>query len=251
MKFLRYGSVMDAFRALKPHNILPTIGALSKNLSLAVMLMTDVFKSGAGKLHDIRHYYPEARHCGCKCHRIRSPVLRNAPLAQGRPGRLGLHPCRGARADHQEPHGTRSGVRALDPTIPLFCSGDPKTGKGMLQFGTEARDGAIHIIVAHILFERVAAQGIEARVQFMLHAVIDLRMVGRFVRISSAPVASEQNPHARVVAKSALLRRWFPTRRERLLACWVRPQAVTARKRLCRASRSSVVFGVRCLFERC
>ena len=61
MKFLRYGSVLDAFRALKPHNILPTIGALSKNLSLAVMLMKDVFKSGAGKLHDIRHYYPEAR----------------------------------------------------------------------------------------------------------------------------------------------------------------------------------------------
>ena len=39
MKFLRYGSVLDAFKALKPHNILPTIGALSKNLSLAVMLM--------------------------------------------------------------------------------------------------------------------------------------------------------------------------------------------------------------------
>ena len=39
MKFLRYGSVLDAFKALKPHNILPTIGALSKNMSLAVMLM--------------------------------------------------------------------------------------------------------------------------------------------------------------------------------------------------------------------
>ena len=39
MKFLRYGSVLDAFKALKPHNILPTLGALSKNMSLAVMLM--------------------------------------------------------------------------------------------------------------------------------------------------------------------------------------------------------------------
>merc|ERR1719450_1467582 len=60
LKFLRYGSVLDALKALKPHNICSTVGALSKNLSLAVMLMKDVFKSGAGKLHDIRHYYPEA-----------------------------------------------------------------------------------------------------------------------------------------------------------------------------------------------
>merc|ERR1712151_265236 len=30
------------------------------NMGLAVMLMKDVFKSGKGKLHDIRHYYPEA-----------------------------------------------------------------------------------------------------------------------------------------------------------------------------------------------
>merc|ERR1711870_169982 len=59
-KFLRYGSIFDSLRALKPHNICSTIGALSRNLSLAVMLMTDVFKTGAGKLHDIRHYYPEA-----------------------------------------------------------------------------------------------------------------------------------------------------------------------------------------------
>merc|ERR1711920_73468 len=29
-------------------------------LGLAVMLMKDVFKSGKGKLRDIRHYYPEA-----------------------------------------------------------------------------------------------------------------------------------------------------------------------------------------------
>jgi malate dehydrogenase (quinone) len=59
-KFLRYGSVFDALKALKPHNICVTIGALSRNLSLAVMLMKDVFKSGKGKLMDIRHYYPEA-----------------------------------------------------------------------------------------------------------------------------------------------------------------------------------------------
>jgi malate dehydrogenase (quinone) len=59
-KFLRYGSVFDALKALKPNNICVTIGALSRNLSLAVMLMKDVFKSGKGKLMDIRHYYPEA-----------------------------------------------------------------------------------------------------------------------------------------------------------------------------------------------
>merc|ERR1712187_702305 len=87
------GSVTDAIKALKPHNILPTIGALSKNMSLAVMLMKDVFKSGAGKLDDIRHYYPEAN-----------------------PEDWTLIPA---------------GVRAQ------IIKKDPKTGKGMLQFGTE------------------------------------------------------------------------------------------------------------------
>jgi len=93
LKFLRYGSVMDSFKALKPHNILPTIGALSRNLSLAVMLMKDVFKSGAGKLHDIRHYYPEA--------------------------------------DPDDWIFIPAGVRAQ------IIKKDPKSGKGMLQFGTE------------------------------------------------------------------------------------------------------------------
>jgi len=97
MKFLRYGSVLDAFKALKPHNILPTIGALSKNLSLAVMLMKDVFKSGAGKLHDIKHYYPEA--------------------------------------DADDWVFIPAGVRAQ------IIKKDPKTGKGMLQFGTEVVTG--------------------------------------------------------------------------------------------------------------
>mmetsp|Transcript_90258 Transcript_90258/g.238837 ORF Transcript_90258/g.238837 Transcript_90258/m.238837 type:complete len:569 (+) Transcript_90258:81-1787(+) len=60
LKFLRYGSVFDAFKALKTHNLGSTIGALSRNMSLAVMLMKDVFKSGKGKLNDIRHYFPEA-----------------------------------------------------------------------------------------------------------------------------------------------------------------------------------------------
>jgi malate dehydrogenase (quinone) len=93
LKFLRYGSVLDALLAIKPHNICPTVGALSKNLSLAVMLMTDVFKSGSGKLDDIRHYYPEAE-----------------------PEDWTLIPA---------------GVRAQ------IIKKDPKTGKGMLQFGTE------------------------------------------------------------------------------------------------------------------
>merc|ERR1712187_993661 len=87
------GSVTDAIKALKPHNILPTIGALSKNLSLAVMLMKDVFKSGAGKLNDIRHYYPEA--------------------------------------DPEDWTLIPAGVRAQ------IIKKDPKTKKGMLQFGTE------------------------------------------------------------------------------------------------------------------
>merc|ERR1719450_1270895 len=93
LKFLRYGSVLDAIKALKPHNIGSTIGALSKNLSLAVMLMKDVFKSGKGKLMDIRHYYPEA--------------------------------------DPDDWIFIPAGVRAQ------IIKKDPKTGKGMLQFGTE------------------------------------------------------------------------------------------------------------------
>jgi malate dehydrogenase (quinone) len=92
-KFLRYGSVFDALKALKPNNICVTIGALSRNLSLAVMLMKDVFKSGKGKLMDIRHYYPEA--------------------------------------DAEDWTLIPAGVRAQ------IIKKDPKTGKGMLQFGTE------------------------------------------------------------------------------------------------------------------
>jgi len=93
LKFLRYGSVFDALKALKCHNICSTIGALSKNMSLAVMLMKDVFKSGNGKLNDIRHYYPEA--------------------------------------DAEDWTLIPAGVRAQ------IIKKDPKTGKGMLQFGTE------------------------------------------------------------------------------------------------------------------
>merc|ERR1712151_1432682 len=93
LKFLRYGSIFDAFKALKPHNIGSTVGALSRNLSLAVMLLTDVFKSGVGKLHDIRHYYPEA--------------------------------------DPDDWVFIPAGVRAQ------IIKKDPKTGEGMLQFGTE------------------------------------------------------------------------------------------------------------------
>merc|ERR1712013_497725 len=92
-KFLRYGSVFDALRALKCHNIGPTVEALSKNMSLAIMLMKDVFKSGKGKLHDIRHYYPEA--------------------------------------DADDWTLIPAGVRAQ------IIKKDPKSRKGMLQFGTE------------------------------------------------------------------------------------------------------------------
>merc|ERR1712050_549389 len=93
LKFLRYGNVTDALKALKCHNICVTIGALSRNLGLAVMLMKDVFKSGRGKLADIRHYYPEA--------------------------------------DAEDWTLIPAGVRAQ------IIKRDTKTGKGMLQFGTE------------------------------------------------------------------------------------------------------------------
>merc|ERR1712151_456826 len=63
------------------------------NMGLAVMLMKDVFKSGKGKLHDIRHYYPEA--------------------------------------DAEDWTLIPAGVRAQ------IIKKGTKTGKGMLQFGTE------------------------------------------------------------------------------------------------------------------
>merc|ERR1719476_817258 len=50
LKFLRYGSIFDAVKAIKCHNICSTMGALSRNLGLAKMLLTDVFKSGKDKL---------------------------------------------------------------------------------------------------------------------------------------------------------------------------------------------------------
>merc|ERR1712113_989870 len=93
LKFLRYGRNTDALRALKCHNICSTVGALSKNMGLAVMLMKDVFKTGKGKLADIRHYYPEA--------------------------------------DAEDWTLIPAGVRAQ------IIKRDTKSGKGMLQFGTE------------------------------------------------------------------------------------------------------------------
>jgi len=60
-KFLRYGSVLDALKAVKPHNLLPTAAVMMCEApDLVIMLMKDVFKSGAGRIEDIRHYYPEA-----------------------------------------------------------------------------------------------------------------------------------------------------------------------------------------------
>jgi malate dehydrogenase (quinone) len=103
LKFLRYGSIFDSFKALKLHNIIPTISALSKNMSLAVMLMKDVFKSPAGKLHDIQHYYPSA--------------------------------------DPDDWVFIPAGVRAQ------IIKKDPKTGAGMLQFGTEVVANAEGTIV--------------------------------------------------------------------------------------------------------
>merc|ERR1711972_692482 len=93
LKFLRYGSIFDSLKALKCHNICSTMGALSRNMGLAIMLLKDVFKTGKGKLMDIRHYYPEA--------------------------------------DPEDWTLIPAGVRAQ------IIKRDPKTGKGMLQFGTE------------------------------------------------------------------------------------------------------------------
>jgi len=60
-KFLKYGSVFDALKAVKPHNLLPTMAVMMCEApDLVIMLMKDVFKSGKGRVMDIRHYYPEA-----------------------------------------------------------------------------------------------------------------------------------------------------------------------------------------------
>merc|ERR1739844_634733 len=61
LKFLRYGSVFDAFKAVRCHNLLPTAAVmLCEAPDLVIMLMKDVFKTGMGRIRDIRHYYPEA-----------------------------------------------------------------------------------------------------------------------------------------------------------------------------------------------
>jgi len=60
-KFLRYGSVLDALKAVRPHNLLPTAAVmLCEAPDLVIMLMKDVFKTKSGRVADIRHYYPEA-----------------------------------------------------------------------------------------------------------------------------------------------------------------------------------------------
>eukprot|EP00928_Gymnodinium_smaydae_P063003 TRINITY_DN46711_c0_g1_i1.p1 TRINITY_DN46711_c0_g1~~TRINITY_DN46711_c0_g1_i1.p1 ORF type:complete len:582 (-),score=59.30 TRINITY_DN46711_c0_g1_i1:383-2128(-) len=101
-KFLRSGSNFDALKALRYHNIFPTIGALVRNFRLATMLIKDVFKSGRHKLAEIRHYYP--------------------------------------LADPEDWTLIPAGVRAQ------IIKKDPKSGRGMLQFGTDvvaSSDGSI------------------------------------------------------------------------------------------------------------
>lgn len=61
LKFLRYGSVFDALKAVKGHNLLPTLAVMMCEApDLVIMLMKDVFKSRSGRVADIRHYYPMA-----------------------------------------------------------------------------------------------------------------------------------------------------------------------------------------------
>lgn len=81
----------------------------SRNLSLAVMLMKDVFKSAMGKLHDIRHYYPEADPDDWVFIPAGAFHLRLSPFES----------CRSSGSDHQEGSKDRQGhaaVRHRGPT---------------------------------------------------------------------------------------------------------------------------------------
>ena len=59
-KFLRNGSLLDLFKSLKWHNLMPMISVGLGNFSLVKYLVTELLASKSKKLEAIREFFPEA-----------------------------------------------------------------------------------------------------------------------------------------------------------------------------------------------
>lgn len=59
-KFLKHGSLVDVFSAIRCGNLIPFAAAGLQNVDLGIMLLKDILKPKSKKLQEIRHYFPNA-----------------------------------------------------------------------------------------------------------------------------------------------------------------------------------------------
>lgn len=61
VKFLIHGSLLDAFRTIKPHNIVPMLSVARDNLDLVGYLIKELIATPNGRLRTMQSFFPGAR----------------------------------------------------------------------------------------------------------------------------------------------------------------------------------------------
>jgi len=60
VRFLKFGSLFDLFRSVRPHNVWPMLQVGLRNVSLVVYLIKEVLATRKSQLAELRHFVPEA-----------------------------------------------------------------------------------------------------------------------------------------------------------------------------------------------
>lgn len=60
LRFLKFGSLFDVFKSVRPHNLVPMLQAGLRNLSLVKYLITEVMASRKKQLVSLQEYFPDA-----------------------------------------------------------------------------------------------------------------------------------------------------------------------------------------------
>ncbi|GMA30345.1 malate dehydrogenase (quinone) [Litorihabitans aurantiacus] len=64
VKFLRFGSPLDAFRTIRPANLLPMLAVARDNLGLVKYLVTELLATPSAKLRSLQKFFPGAERAG-------------------------------------------------------------------------------------------------------------------------------------------------------------------------------------------
>ncbi|TDQ34622.1 malate dehydrogenase (quinone) [Aureibacillus halotolerans] len=60
-KFLKFGSMLDLFTSIKPHNLLTMMAAGAKNIPLTIYLINQVMQSKEKRMEELREFVPNAK----------------------------------------------------------------------------------------------------------------------------------------------------------------------------------------------